>query len=91
MKLLSLTLIQTISIFLLLCTSCNKGDKNWGPDIYKADTTFKVVGYLSGWSFDKIDELEIEKLTHLNLAFANPDKNGKKYSFHLPEVASQIR
>lgn len=56
-------------------SSCNRGVK-WGPDIYVTDTTFKVVGYLSGGSFDRIDELEIEKLTYLNLAFANPDKDG---------------
>jgi len=65
-----------ISIILLVCTSCKQGKKDWGPDIYQPDTTFKVVGYISGWSFDKINELEIEKLTYLNLAFANPDKDG---------------
>jgi chitinase len=76
MKSLILKPLLIITVSLLLFTSCNKGGKNWGPDIYKPDTTFKVVGYISGWSFDKIDELEIEKLTYLNLAFANPDKDG---------------
>ena len=46
------------------------------PDIYLPDTDFKVVGYLSGGSFDVIDDLELEKLTYLNLAFGNPDKDG---------------
>jgi chitinase len=32
---------------------------------------------ISGGSFGVIDELELEKLTHLNLAFGNPDKDGK--------------
>ena len=40
-------------------------------------TSFKVVGYLSGGNFRRIDELELNRLTHLNLAFANPDKDGK--------------
>ncbi len=76
MKLRYFIALPIISICLLLCTSCNKENNNWGPDIYQPDNTFKVVGYISGWSFDKIDELEIEKLTYLNLAFANPDKEG---------------
>jgi len=76
MKPLIFKSLLIVSISLLLFTSCNKGPKNWGPDIYKPDTTFKVVGYISGWSFNRIDSLEIEKLTYLNLAFANPDKDG---------------
>jgi GH18 family chitinase len=63
-------------INLMVCSSCSRGDKDWGPDVYQQDTTFKVVGYLSGWGFDGINRLEIERLTHLNLAFANPDKDG---------------
>jgi chitinase len=39
-------------------------------------TSFKVVGYLGGGNFRRIDELELNRLTHLNLAFANPDKDG---------------
>ena len=65
-----------VLISFMLITSCKSGNHNWGPDIYKPDSAFKVVGYISGWSFDKIDSLEIEKLTYLNLAFANPDKEG---------------
>lgn len=38
--------------------------------------SFKVVGYLSGGNFSRIDELELNRLTHLNLAFANPDQDG---------------
>ncbi len=43
----------------------------------KEGASFKVVGYLSGRNFSRIDELELNSLTHLNLAFANPDNNGK--------------
>jgi GH18 family chitinase len=76
MKFRKLFLLPMLFFSLIICVSCNKGDKNWGPDVYKPDTTFKVVGYLSGWGFNKINDLEIEKLTYLNLAFANPDKDG---------------
>jgi len=76
MKNLIFKSLLAVSITMALCTACNTGGNKWGPDIYQPDTTFKVVGYISGWSFDKIDELEIEKLTYLNLAFANPDKDG---------------
>ena len=76
MKSLTIKSILIILISFLLLSSCGSEKTKWGPDIYKPDTTFKVVGYISSWSFDRIDELEIEKLTYLNLAFANPDKDG---------------
>lgn len=40
------------------------------------DTSFKVVGYIGGGNFGKLDSIELNKLTYLNLAFANPDKDG---------------
>ena len=72
----SLTKLPLLLLFFLVCISCSKDSKDWRPDVYKADTTFKVVGYLSGWGFSKVNKLEIERLTYLNLAFANPDKDG---------------
>lgn len=36
----------------------------------------RVVGYLSSDNFNKMSSIQFCKLTHLNLAFANPDKNG---------------
>lgn len=38
---------------------------------------FKVVGYLNSNNLDKIDLIDLTALTHLDLAFANPDHNGK--------------
>jgi GH18 family chitinase len=46
------------------------------PEPQGKQTPFKVVGYLSGGNFNHIDDLELERLTHLNLAFANPDTDG---------------
>lgn len=37
---------------------------------------FKVVGYLPYYRFQLIDDIPYQKLTHLNLAFANPDSEG---------------
>lgn len=58
----------------LFITSCAT---NWGPDIYKPDTGFKVVGYIGGSNFDKLDSIELNRLTYLNLAFASPGSDGK--------------
>ncbi|MFN7996801.1 MAG: glycosyl hydrolase family 18 protein [Bryobacteraceae bacterium] len=49
----------------------------YGPDLDKKAASFKVVGYLAGQNFRRIDELELNRLTYLNLAFANPDKSGE--------------
>jgi hypothetical protein len=43
---------------------------------------FKVVGYLPYYRFHLLDELELERLTHLNIAFLNPDAEG---NLSLPE------
>lgn len=67
-----LLLLSSFLTFMLM-TSCKT---NYGPDIYQPDTSFKVVGYIGGGNFDKIDSIELNKLTYLNLAFASPDKDG---------------
>lgn len=38
--------------------------------------TARVVGYLSSDNFSKMNSIQFCKLTHLNIAFANPDKFG---------------
>jgi len=55
----------------LALTSCNR---KVGPPVQPKD--FKVVGYLHTGNLDKIDRISLEFLTHLNLAFANPDRVG---------------
>jgi len=66
-------LLLLCGILLTAIFSCKT---NYGPDIYKPDNSFKVVGYISGGVFDKLDSIEISKLSYLNLAFASPDKDG---------------
>lgn len=53
------------------CTSQKDSD----PEEIKAKTA-RVVGYLSSDNFDKKSSIQFCKLTHLNIAFANPDKDG---------------
>lgn len=64
-------------ILLLLCISCKKEVYHQASNVYVDDTTFKVVGYLVGGNFKLIDEIQLDKLTHLNLAFANPNAEGE--------------
>ncbi|MCB0689061.1 MAG: hypothetical protein KDC53_21130 [Saprospiraceae bacterium] len=59
---------------MLVSLSCNKS-------MIRAQQTgdrqgFKVVGYLHTGNFKLIDQIELERLTHLDIAFANPDQNG---------------
>ncbi len=37
---------------------------------------FKTIGYLPYYRFGHIDDIDFEKLTHVNIAFANPDMQG---------------
>lgn len=37
---------------------------------------FKVVGYLPTYRFSWLADIEFERLTHVNIAFANPDAQG---------------
>ena len=66
-----------ILMFFAAALSISRSRAGYGPDVRKEGASFKVVGYLSGRNFPRIDELELNRLTHLNLAFANPDKDGK--------------
>jgi len=74
MKTLKLVFLSFLVV--ILFNSCEKEPYATGPDIYVEDTGFKVVGYLAAGGFKQIDDLELDKLTYLNLAFGNPDENG---------------
>lgn len=37
---------------------------------------FKVIGYLPYYRFVFLDRIDFDKITHLNIAFANPDMDG---------------
>lgn len=60
-----------------LLFSCKVKQTSWGPDIYVPDTTFKVVGYIIPRKLENLDSLELNRLTYLNIAFANPNSSGQ--------------
>lgn len=68
-----------LGILFFICSlfsaySCSN-EKQSDPESRK-NKTARVVGYLSTDNFSKINSIQFCKLTHLNIAFANPDKNG---------------
>ena len=60
--------------FLFSAYSCTT-EKQFDPENLKTKTA-RVVGYLSSDNLNKMNSIQFCKLTHLNVAFANPDKNG---------------
>jgi chitinase len=60
--------VSLVTFLALLCSLAS---------VQAEDRDFKIVGYLSGRNFERLDELELDKLTHLNLAFANPNREGQ--------------
>lgn len=48
----------------------------------KAD--YKIVGYLPDWNYKPFSEHNLSQLTNINIAFCNPDENGR-LSCNIPE------
>ena len=46
-----------------------------------------VVGYLPTWRFNLNNSIEYCKITHLNLAFANPDADG---NLVIPDISNIV-
>lgn len=59
-----------------LLFSCNRQFSGHVQSKIESNDTFKVVGYLPSGNFSQIDQIELSKLTHLDIAFANPDSDG---------------
>ena len=79
---------KTIFFYFFLCLiiSCSKENETdaISEDISKNSL---IVGYLPTWRFDLNKQIDYCKLTHLNIAFANPDANGKLI---MPDISSII-
>lgn len=43
--------------------------------------TPRIVGYLPDWSYQAYSELDMSQLTHINIAFCNPDDNGELFCY----------
>ncbi len=67
----------------------------YGIDIVTADsvadaesegsTEQRVVGYLPDWSYQSYKNMDFSTLTHINIAFCNPDTNGE-LSCYIPDT-----
>jgi chitinase len=88
MKLKNLPLSIFLFLLAFLADSCKT---SYGPDIYKPDNSFKIVGYIGGGNFDKLDSIEINKLTYLNLAFASPGPDGKLVMDDKADVSTGVK
>ncbi len=65
-----------ILFFVTSLTSVYSCTSQKEEDDVRQQKTARVVGYLSSDNFNKMTSIQFCKLTHLNVAFANPDKNG---------------
>jgi GH18 family chitinase len=68
------TKYQTLLYLLALSLALSACGRKLAPPVKAKD--FKVIGYLSAGNFDRIDQVPLSALTHLDLAFANPDQDG---------------
>ena len=77
----------TIFLLSIIIFSCSKDeiieDENNNPN----STNAMVVGYFPSWRFDLNNQINYCKITHLNLAFANPDSNG---NLVMPDISSVV-
>lgn len=84
-----------ILLFFVLCiiaVSCSKTKRNNNTDEEADnDKTARVVGYLPASRFYLNEKIDYCKLTHLNLAFANPDSDGNIIMPSIAAVASTSR
>lgn len=60
----------------------NEGDNKPNQDEVLHES--RVVGYLPDWSYQSYGNLDFNALTHLNIAFCNPDTNGD-LSCYIPD------
>ncbi len=71
---------------LILVGGCSKSSSE-DSIIYEYKGTTRVVGYLPYYRFLESNSIDYCKLTHLNLAFANPDNEGELI---VPESIIQV-
>ncbi|MDA9323554.1 glycosyl hydrolase family 18 protein [Flavobacteriaceae bacterium] len=67
---------RLLFLCIVILVSCSKDD-SFEEEIMTVDKSARLVGYLPSYRFDSNEKIDYCKLTHLNLAFANPGSNGK--------------
>jgi GH18 family chitinase len=68
---------RLLLICLIFLISCSKDENLPAIDLTSPEKSARIVGYLPSYRFELNNNIEYCKLTHLNLAFANPGSNGK--------------
>lgn len=75
-----ITLLLKMACFVFVLTGCSKNSaKAEVPEVRKPEaSTFKVVGYMfaDGDLLAESAKIDFSKITHLNIAFINPDATG---------------
>jgi len=74
---------------LFFWTSCSRDEDcctNIEAPINLFATSARIVGYLPYYKFSVAEKIDYSKISHLNIAFANPSADGK---FYLPESSNQ--
>jgi len=67
---------KLLLIILIFLVSCSKDTIVAEVEVNPNKSTAKIVGYLPTYRFSQNDKIEYCKLTHLNIAFANPETDG---------------
>ncbi|WP_295073502.1 glycosyl hydrolase family 18 protein [Ruminococcus sp.] len=47
--------------------------------VAESKSQHRIVGYLPDWNYRPFSNLDLSQLTHINIAFCNPDENGTIY------------
>ena len=74
---------SVLSTFLLLSTAMAAS-----AETGKTDVPYRVVGYLPDWSYQYYTKIDYSALTHLDIAFCNPDENSQ-ISCNIPDDTLQ--
>ena len=51
----------------------------------------RIVGYLPDWNYQPFSELDLDELTHINIAFCNPDENGRLFCYIPNDILRYIK
>ena len=68
---------RLLFLCIVVLVFCSKDDSFEEEIIVNPNASANVVGYLHQYKFDFNNNIDYCKLTHLNLAFANPGADGK--------------
>lgn len=71
---------RMLTLVLLVCTIIHIA-----PFRVESASVIRLVGYLPDWAYSVYKNIDFEALTHLNIAFCNPDKNGN-ISCSIPDM-----